>query len=62
VLAAILVSAALYRAGDHLYSITKTDGDSILLLDYDSGRLSRLRRRSEWKRRRCCASTSPTTS
>jgi pimeloyl-ACP methyl ester carboxylesterase len=43
VLAAILVSAALYRAGDHLYSITKTDGDSILLLDYDSGRLSRLR-------------------
>ena len=42
-LAAILVSAALYRAGDHLYSITKTDGDAILLLDYDSGRLSRLR-------------------
>jgi pimeloyl-ACP methyl ester carboxylesterase len=43
VLAAILVSAALYRAGDHLYSLTKTDGDAILLLDYDSGRLSRLR-------------------
>ena len=42
-LAAILVSAALYRAGDHLYSITKTEGDAILLLDYDSGRLSRLR-------------------
>jgi len=43
VLAAILVSAALYRAGDHLYSLTKTEGDAILLLDYDSGRLSRLR-------------------
>lgn len=42
-LAALLVSAALYRAGDHLYSLTKTDGDAILLLDYDSGRLSRLR-------------------
>jgi pimeloyl-ACP methyl ester carboxylesterase len=43
VLAAILVSAALYRAGDHLYSLTKTEGDTTLLLDYDSGRLSRLR-------------------
>jgi uncharacterized protein len=35
--------AALYRAGDHLYSLAKTDGDALLMLEYDSGRLSRLR-------------------
>lgn len=35
--------AALYRAGNHLYSIARTEGDALLFLDYDSGRLSRLR-------------------
>ncbi len=35
--------SALYHAGDHLYSLAKTDGDALLLLDYDSGRFSRLR-------------------
>ena len=40
---------ALYRSGNHLYSLTRTDGDAILLLDYDSGRLSRLRiSEGEW--------------
>ena len=41
--AALLLGAALYRSGQHLYSLTKTDGDTLLLLDYDSGRMSRLR-------------------
>jgi pimeloyl-ACP methyl ester carboxylesterase len=46
--AAILV-AQLYRTGSHLYSLAKTDGDALLLLDYDSGRLSRLRmNENEW--------------
>ena len=40
---ALLLGAALYRSGDHLYSLTRTDSDAILLLDYDSGRMSRLR-------------------
>ncbi|HYS52489.1 MAG TPA: alpha/beta fold hydrolase [Thermoanaerobaculia bacterium] len=40
---ALLIGAALYRSGHHLYSLTKTDSDAILLLDYDSGQMSRLR-------------------
>jgi pimeloyl-ACP methyl ester carboxylesterase len=40
---AFLVGAAIYQSGQHLYSLTRTDSDAILLLDYDSGRMSRLR-------------------
>ena len=40
---AISVDTVLYQGNQHLYSIAKTDGDALLLLDYDSGRLSRLR-------------------
>ncbi len=52
--AAILIAqlqtdAALYRAGSHLYSLAKTDSEALLLLDYDTGRLSRLRmNENEW--------------
>ena len=46
--AAILV-AQLYRTGNHLYSLAKTDGGALLLLDYYTGRLSRLRmNENEW--------------
>ncbi len=40
---AISTDTVLYQSNHHLYSVAKTDGDALLLLDYDSGRLSRLR-------------------
>ena len=40
---AISADTVLYQSNHRLYSIAKTDGDALLLLDYDSGRLSRLR-------------------
>jgi uncharacterized protein len=42
-LAQLAGDAMLYRSGNHLFSLAKTDGDALLLLEYDSGRLSRLR-------------------
>ncbi len=48
-LAHLAGDAELYRSGNHLYSLTKTDGDALLLLDYHTGRLSRLRiSENEW--------------
>jgi pimeloyl-ACP methyl ester carboxylesterase len=40
---AISADTVLYQSTHRLYSIAKTDGDALLLLDYESGRLSRLR-------------------
>ena len=40
---AIAADTVLYQANGHLFSIAKTDGNALLLLDYDTGRLSRLR-------------------
>jgi pimeloyl-ACP methyl ester carboxylesterase len=40
---AIRADTVLYQANGHLYSIAKTDGSALLLLEYDTGRLSRLR-------------------
>jgi pimeloyl-ACP methyl ester carboxylesterase len=42
-LTATALLAALYSSGNHLYSLTKTDSDALFLLDYDSGKFSRLR-------------------
>lgn len=42
-LAAAALVAALYSSGNHLYSLAKTDSDALFLLDYDTGRFSRLR-------------------
>jgi pimeloyl-ACP methyl ester carboxylesterase len=42
-LLAISTDTVLYQSNHRLYSIAKTDGDALLLLDYESGRLSRLR-------------------
>ena len=47
--AGVPVPQALYQSGSHLYSLTKTDSDALLLLDYDSGHLWRLRmNEGEW--------------
>jgi uncharacterized protein len=42
-LAAAALVTALYSSGNHLYSLARTDSDALFLLDYDSGRFSRLR-------------------
>lgn len=40
---AISTDTVLYQSNHRLYSVAKTDGDALLLLDYDTGRLWRLR-------------------
>src|ERR1700682_4157324 len=42
-LAAAALVTALYSSANHLYSLSRTDSDALFLLNYDTGRFSRLR-------------------